>query len=65
MIQQELISMLAMAYFQRIKGDLTRADIHVGHGLFSENVEVKKGERTRKGFIEGTYMLCTAYFQRT
>ena len=37
MIQQELISMLAMAYFQGIKGDPTRADIHVGHGLFSEN----------------------------
>ena len=37
MIKQELISMLAMAYFQEIKGDPTRADIHVVHGLFSEN----------------------------
>ena len=37
MIQQELISMLAMAYFQRIKGDPTRADIYVSHGLFLEN----------------------------
>ena len=37
MIQQELISMLAMAYFQRIKGDQTRADIYVGHGIFSGN----------------------------
>ena len=37
MIQQELISMLAMAYFQGIKGDPTRADIYVSHGLFSGN----------------------------
>ena len=33
-----------------------KADDYIAHCLFSENVELRKGELTRKGFIELTSM---------